>query len=121
MIRIKYIAALIAVLTLFSCKRSYEQIDLGKDGCAHCKMTIIDARYSAEIVTKKGKVFKFDDVACMKQYIKENNLPEAELLLFVADYSNPQSIIDCRKAIYLQSEKFSSPMNGNFAVFASPN
>jgi copper chaperone NosL len=107
-------------MTLFACKREYEQIDLGKDGCAHCRMTIMDARFSAEIIDKKGKVFKFDDIICMKQYINENNLVEKDLLLFAADYSNPELVVvDCRTATILQSERFSSPMNGNFAVFPS--
>jgi copper chaperone NosL len=116
---VKYIMCLLAAVTLFSCKRGYEQIDFGKDGCAHCKMTIMDARYSAEIVDRKGKIFKFDDVACMKQFINESKLVENELLLFVADYSNLDNVIDGRKGIYLHSEKFSSPMNGNLAAFSS--
>src|SRR5215203_1996100 len=40
-----------------SCNASPEAIRIGKDNCTFCKMTISDARYGAEIVTAKGKIY----------------------------------------------------------------
>jgi copper chaperone NosL len=56
--------ALIAFL-LIGCNPKAEKINLGKDQCAECKMTIVDPKFGAEIVTKKGKVYKFDDTHCI--------------------------------------------------------
>lgn len=108
------------LLFLASCKPEFEPISYGHDACTHCKMTIMDKRYAAEILTKKGKVYKFDDIACLKKYIQEENMPEADLTVFVADYNNPDSkFLDARQVVYLHSEIFKSPMNGNFAAFAT--
>ncbi len=110
-----------SMLILASCKAEFDPIDYGHDACTHCKMTIIDKRYAAEILTKKGKAYKFDDITCLKKYIEEKNIPLDGLSLFVADYKNPEdNFLDARYAVYLHSDMFKSPMNGSFAAFAKP-
>ena len=80
----------------------------------------MDKRYAAEILTKKGKAYKFDDISCLKKYIKEEQLPEANFSVFVADFNNPDNkFLDARQVVYLHNELFKSPMNGNFAAFAT--
>jgi copper chaperone NosL len=117
--RDQIILLLFTCLTLVSCSREYEPIAYGEEACAHCRMTIVDDRFAAEIVDEKGKVFKFDDIQCMKQYITENK-KEGKNLLFVEDYlKKNNSAIDATNAIYLQHEFFASPMNGNNAAFES--
>ncbi len=104
-------------LTMASCKRGFQPIEYNRDACAHCKMTIVDDRYAAELVTQKGRAFKFDDVVCMKQYLEEQG-PAGENLLFVEDYLRTRAEpIDATKALYLKHEFFASPMNGDFAAF----
>ena len=113
------ITTLFIILGFASCKPEFAPISYGHDACTQCKMTIMDKRYAAEIVTKKGKAFKFDDIACLKKYIKEENLPETDLLVFIADYNNADGkFLDARQVVYLHSELFKSPMNGNVAAFA---
>lgn len=114
----KYIMpALLAAASLTTgCSRAYEPIDYGKDACAHCKMTIMDARFAAELITPKGKVYKFDDISCMRALTTE--LPGS--MLFVNDYTAAQvTPLNAATAVYLQHESFSSPMNGNLAAFGS--
>ncbi|WP_276134272.1 nitrous oxide reductase accessory protein NosL [Polluticoccus soli] len=106
------------ILAAFSsCSRGYEPIDYGKEACAHCKMTIVDDRFAAELVDAKGRVFKFDDVACMKQFISEQN-KQGDNLLYVEDFLKKDAgVIDAGSAVYLRHEFFASPMNGNYAAF----
>ena len=107
-------------LLLLSCSRSFEAIDYGKDACAHCRMTIIDDRYAAELITDKGKAYKFDDIICMRQYKSADNQENA--LYFVEDYLKKEAgAINATTAIYLQHPFFRSPMNGNYAAFATQN
>lgn len=114
------ILAVVFTVTVFtSCKRNFQAIDYGKEACAHCKMTIMDKKFAAEIVDKKGKAYKFDDLICMKDFALEKNLNEQDLLLFVADYKNPDNILDLKKAFLLWGSAFKSPMNGGLAAFAS--
>jgi len=55
---------------LTACSHEPDPIRYGKDACAHCKMTIMDKRFSAELITAKGKVFKFDAAECMAGFLK---------------------------------------------------
>jgi copper chaperone NosL len=82
-------------------------------------MTIVDDRYAAETITGKGRVYKFDDVVCMKQFIAAQPTDE-RALHYVEDYLKQEAgAIDATSAVYLQHDFFSSPMNGNYAAFAT--
>jgi len=102
------------------CTQSPEPIRYGKDACEFCKMTIMDKKYAAEIVTDKGKVFKFDDISCLIKYMKANRLIEAELAFVVVnDYSKPGEWIDVKTAAFLSSKDLRSPMRGDVAAFSA--
>lgn len=107
------------LLFLVSCSRSFEPVDYGKEACAHCKMTIVDSRFAAEIVDEKGKVFKFDDVICLKQF-QEEHQKNGDNLIFVGDYLKKQEgMLDASQAVFLKHESFRTPMNGQTAAFAT--
>ena len=111
-----------SLLVFASCKREFEPIEYGKDACANCKMTIVDTRYAAEMLTMKGKAYKFDDVICMKLYADYNPEQSKNAQYFVSSYTNHQSeFTDATKAVYLYSTYFASPMSGNYAAFPNAN
>ena len=115
-----FIFFLVMVVTTSACKRKFEPISYGHDACTHCRMTIMDKRFAAELITKKGKAYKFDDMGCLLKYMKDENFNDTGALIFVADYSNPGSeFLDAYHAVYLHNTLFKSPMNGDFAAFAS--
>jgi len=106
------------LLTTASCKRGFEPIEYGKDACAHCKMTIVDDRYAAELLTTKGRAYKFDDILCMKQFTQSNATHEIAAM-FVEDYlRNSAEPLIAENAVYLKHEFFASPMNGDYAAFS---
>ena len=113
------IAAYASLLLFAACKSSFEPIDYGKDACANCKMTIVDAHYAAELITGKGRVYKFDDLRCMKEYIDALPEKDQKAKVYVANFVNADGeMMDARQAVYLEHEFFGSPMNGNTAAFA---
>lgn len=108
------------LLATASCQPSFEPIAYGKDACANCKMTIVNRRYSAGLLTGKGRTYKFDDILCMRQYVDQLEKKDERMQLFVADYLDKEGkMLHVEKAIFLQHELFTSPMNGNSAAFAS--
>ncbi len=110
----------IAIAMMSSCSTAPEPIKLGKDNCFFCKMTISDARYGAELVTKKGKVFKFDDSKCLLDYIHADVEVSKEIgKLYLVDFNEPHLLLDTETAFILRSEEFKSPMNGFLAAFSS--
>ena len=105
---------------LAGCKRQFQPIKFGHDACTHCKMTIMDKRFAAEILTGTGKAIKFDDLGCLLRYVKDEKFNDPEATIFVADYDHPDTqFLDARQAIFLHDERFKSPMNGNLAAAVS--
>lgn len=108
-------ALLLIACLLSACNRSFQPIAYGKDACAHCKMTIMDGRFAAELVNPKGKVFKFDDISCLRAFTAE--IPGS--MLYVNDYLGKSAgPLNAATAVYLHHESFNSPMNGNLGAFA---
>lgn len=112
-----FFAILLLFTGLTSCSSNFEPFDYGKDACEYCKMTIVDPRFPAEIINDKGRVFKFDDMACMKHYIQEHKLNDNSLKLFIAFYTAHNVMLDAKKALYVHDGRILSPMNGNTAAF----
>jgi copper chaperone NosL len=116
----KHAPAAAALLLLFisSCTVKAEPINYGKDMCDDCRMTIVDQHFGAEIVTKKGRVYKFDDARCIAHFIKSGKITDKEIgqTLFT-DYNNSKNFIDSKTAVFVVSETLNSPMNSNAAAF----
>ncbi len=105
-------------LVLLSCSDiEFEPININKDKCDYCKMTISDIRFAGELITKKGRVNKFDDVKCLISFCDENKDIQFKSKL-VSDFSTNQ-LIDLESAYIVTSETLRSPMGGNSASFAN--
>tara|TARA_R100001369_G_scaffold92420_1_gene137431 strand:+ start:2558 stop:2884 length:327 start_codon:yes stop_codon:yes gene_type:complete len=79
-------------------------------------MTIVDRQHAAEIVTDKGKAFKFDSSECMMNHLKDIDQKQVALYL-VNDYNQPGELINATKATYLISERIPSPMGEFLTAF----
>jgi copper chaperone NosL len=121
--KIKLSSALTTSLILFfltSCSSQPEPLKLGKDICYLCKMGIADGRFGAELITKKGKIFKFDDIGCMIRFMKAGEVEQKDISqTFVVNYEKQNDFINTDKATFLVNEKVKSPMNFNVAGFSN--
>ena len=100
-----------------SCSSGPQSIALGKDACSFCKMTIADRNFGAELITNKGKIYKFDDTHCLAAFKKESVKNEDVKNVYFVNFLEPHNFIEADKAHFLQSEELHSPMGGNTAVF----
>ena len=103
-----------------------EKIEFGKDTCHHCKMLLMDRRFGAELVTKTGKIFKFDTLECMRDFFKgsKNQLPMPIKFFvlssnFEKDSTDFPQLLDVEKAQYVIDESIRSPMG--VGIFAAEN
>ncbi len=114
--RILTIITFLVVLT--SCTVEPEPIAYGEDACHHCKMTLMDTKFGAELVTQKGKVYKFDDVNCMLNFYHSGAVPADQFAYkLVVDFSRPSTLIESADAFYLKSPEIKSPMASHVAAF----
>lgn len=111
--------AVFALLLVISCSPSPRDIQYGKDFCMFCKMTILDPRFAAEVVTTKGKIFTFDDLLCAHQYVQMAALDSSSLHgIFVTDFQTPHPLRRIEDVILVQAPQLRSPMGGDIAAFA---
>lgn len=109
---------ILPLIFLTSCSNSPKPIVLGKDQCHACKMTISDERFGAEIVTKKSRLYKFDDARCLLDFKKAGSIEDKDIAgIYLTNFSAPHQLIAAENALYLKSPQLHSPMNGNIAVF----
>ena len=112
----------VLIFLIVSCSTEPQPINYGSDACDFCRMTISDKRFGCEFVTKKGKVYKFDSIECMIQYINANHFMQDQLArVLVSDYSNSDHFMEASSAIYLESENLKSPMVKGLAAFEKKN
>lgn len=110
----------VAFLLMSACASGPEPINYGKDACDHCRMTIMDSKFGAELVTSKGKVFKFDDVNCMVNFGAKlpGGLDEAAHVL-VADMEQPFTLVPVQEACFVRADEVRSPMGSRVAAFGT--
>ena len=114
----KSLIGIIIVLYLFACSAEPKPIEYGHDNCQFCDMTIIDNQHSAEVVSLKGKIYKFDSIECMIRYINRDADEEYAHQL-ISDYSNPGELINAEQSIYLVSKNIPSPMGEFLSGYSS--
>lgn len=116
---IKSIFMVILMMSLVSCaSNGPEDIAIYKDTCAFCKMNIADAHFGAELITTKGRVFKFDDLSCLLAYKKQHEGDEVKSH-YVHYFPGNNELISAETAFYIKGGNLKSPMAGNVAAFKS--
>lgn len=114
----KLVAIVFMIILIFACSIEPSKIEYGKDACHFCTMNIVEKTHATQIVTKKGKSFKYDAIECMLNDLLERDNNKIGLF-FVTDYLNPTTLIDATMATYLISPEIQSPMGANLSAFAS--
>ena len=109
---------LLSISTISGCNTDPEAIRIGRDNCYFCKMTVSDARYGAELITRKGKVFKFDDAQCLLSFLQTGAIKKNEVSnIYFTDFSGDHTLVRSDEAFLLRSESLQGPMNGNVVAF----
>lgn len=101
--------ALLIMLNIVACQSGPEPIAYGEDNCANCMMTISDPKYGAELVSDRGKIFKFDSIECLADYSTKVDVKTIKSM-WVTDFSEKGSFLNANDAKYLKSENLRSPM-----------
>jgi copper chaperone NosL len=115
----KYISILSFCLVISTaCSVRPDPIHYGEDNCVHCEMTIMDHRYGTEVVTDKGKVYKFDSIECLVEFLedKENGEEKFSLVLFTP-FDQPEKLVNAFDSYVLHSTNLPSPMGMYLSAF----
>lgn len=89
---------------------------IGKDQCDNCRMTISQVGYATQMLTEKGRAYKFDDIMCMNMYEMSNPDKAKNAKLYVVDYPSGK-FVEKYKATMIKGGSIKSPMGGNTQSF----
>ena len=83
-------------------------------------MGVADPKFGSEIITGKGKIYKFDDIGCMIRFMKADGIEKKNIArTVVVNYEKQNDFIDAAKAVLIISESTKSPMGFNIAAFSN--
>jgi len=110
-------AALLGAAALACAAPGPAPIAFGAAACDHCHMTIVDQRVAAELVTRTGKVYAFDDAGCLARFAVGGTVQPAQVhSAWVTDFRHPGSLIPAQDAIFLRTDSVRTPMSSNLVA-----
>lgn len=115
---IRLILLLALLINFLSCSIEPVPLEYGADQCKACKMMIVDQRFGAELITQKGKVYKYDALECLLEAIQKEGEDKFRYVLTV-DFENPTNLMDAKSSYYLISASLPSPMGANLSSYVS--
>ncbi len=119
MTSIKKVLYIVLVLLFAACSQEPAEIHYGSDECSHCKMMITDSQFASQLVTEKGKVYKFDAIECLAVYYRNHSEQFEGAKLWVTNYKKSGEWLNARKAQYVKSDVVKSPMGESLLAFPS--
>jgi copper chaperone NosL len=107
-----------ALVVLANCqKRTVEPVAIeANETCSFCRMSISEKRYAAELIDNDGQAYKFDDIGCMANFIKQKRDNASIQATFVMDFDR-REWLEAENASYVRSSEFKTPMNGGIVAF----
>ncbi|CAN5299557.1 hypothetical protein BH09BAC2_BH09BAC2_04430 [soil metagenome] len=112
-------ALLLITVNITGCNSGSQPISYGKDQCENCKMAISDQRFACEIVSKKGRAYKFDDSKCLQAFYRSGKIDSGDIKKnYFTDFEAPHSLIECDYVYLLNSPNLRAPMGGSIAGFS---
>lgn len=93
-------------------------IALNEDTCTQCRMTIVDARFGGEAITKNGRTMTFDSIECLVSWARTAPAGTVKSI-HVIDLQHPGTFVPAETAGFLRGALINSPMAGGIAAFGS--
>jgi len=117
-------AAVVVLLPRSPAEAAPRAARYGVDVCPYCNMTIIDLRFSAQVVTPTGVVFNYDAIECLADHLAGHGpLPPVVEEAYVADREassrESAALLNASEAYVLHHPRLRTPMGGGLAAFAS--
>lgn len=112
-------AVLVLAAHLAACRAGAAEpvaIDPAHDACAECRMLISDVRLAAQVVTPGEEPQLFDDIGCLRAYLKTHASPQGAAV-YVADHLSGRWV-PAGAAIYTQSSARITTMGSGILAHA---
>lgn len=105
---------LLCLLAMACAPHGPRPLALGREPCTHCHMTLMQERFAAQALLTTGKVFVFDDVGCLANWLAASGERPASLWVWSAIPG--EGWLPAAEAVYVHSDSLRTPMGGNLAA-----
>jgi len=96
-----------------------EPIAYNADVCGYCRMQISDPRFGAELITRHGRVVKFDSIDCLVSFYKQAATADDVRSVWVSDFQKPGTFLDATQARFVDLGAGRAPMGRGWAAIAT--
>ena len=115
-------ARLAAVLVAgIACTRGPAQpaaVDTRNDTCASCRMAVSDVRFAAQLVAPGEEPRFFDDVGCLRDYLRRGPALRSGAVAFVADHRT-REWHRAASAVFTRKDALETPMASHLIAHGS--
>jgi copper chaperone NosL len=115
------ILAVVTVTLLAACASGPPQpaeLDTKNTECAHCRMVASDRHFAAQIVAPGEEPRFFDDIGCLRDFLKAAPALAPGAIAYVADHRTAEWV-PAGEAVYTRAADISTPMNSGLVAHAS--
>ncbi len=116
----RYVLPAFTWLVLAGCSSAQQpaQVDTRNDACAHCRMTVSDLRFAAQIVAPGEEPRFFDDIGCLRDFLKKAEVSKGATS-YVADHRT-KTWVAADKAVYVRNDQVQTPMASHLLAYGDP-
>ncbi len=110
--------AALALALAASCSRGPPgpaALDTRTDACAHCRMAVSDARFAAQVVAPREEPRFFDDVGCLRDWLRGGHRPPPRAVAYVADHRT-KGWVRAAAATYTRVPALETPMGSHLVA-----
>ncbi len=93
-------------------------LDTKNTECAHCRMIASDVHFAAQIVAPGEEPKFFDDIGCLRDYLKASPALAKESVAYVADHRTAEWV-PASGAVYTKVTGLSTPMDSGVIAHAT--
>lgn len=115
------IIGVMMMISFSSCSQTVEPIQYGKDNCSYCQMTIMKNNCGGEIISKKGKVFKFDDAGCLHDFIADKKITTAEIGKIYFNDFEKGVLVESVNLVLVKNDMYKTPMSSHIISVRKEN
>ena len=111
-------AAIAAVLVLLACQRGPPgpaKLDPRNDTCAHCRMVVSAPRVAAQMVAPHEEPRFFDDLGCLREWLKAHRERPRGAVAYVADHRTG-AWVRAAAAAYARAPGVATPMGSQLVA-----
>ena len=113
-------AAVLTVLLSGACASGLPgpvPLDTRNDSCAFCRMAASDARFAAQLVVPREEPRFFDDIGCLRDYLKGAKVVPKGAVAYVADHRT-KAWVRAAAAVYTRERGLDTPMGSHLVAHA---